>query len=182
MLLWIDTETTGLDPRTDTLLEVALIVTTNDLQTCWEDSWILPFVQDDRPIADVVHKMHAKNNLWHDCASQYEAVGEVGQVLRIADIGKQILSAMRSWTEKGAEPICGSTPSFDRAFLKAWMPEVEAHFNHRHLDVSSIDELAKRVYPEAYALRPRGAGWHRALADIQDSITLLRYYRGAVLK
>lgn len=86
--------------------------------------------------------------------------------------------------EPRTAPLCGSTPSFDRGFLRVEMPELEAHFHYRHVDVSTIGELARRWYPVAYATGP-GAGQpkpHRALPDILASIELLRHYRATVFR
>jgi oligoribonuclease len=174
MLLWVDTETTGLDPDKDALLEVALVVTTNTLEVCWEDSWVLPFEQGNIAIDPYVQKMHEKNGLWKACLNQHSG--------HPADVQHEIIREARVWTEPGTVPMCGSTIGFDRAFLKKHMPDLEKHFHYRNLDVSSFGELAMRLYPEAYANRPKADGNHRALSDVQGSIALLRYWRQTVMR
>lgn len=185
MLLWIDTETTGLDPDKDALLEVALVVTTNDLTEVHAASWVLPFDQGahPHPIHEIVQKMHAGNGLWEECARRAgkDHQDPVGGVAMREHAAREILAELRRWTERGRAPLCGSTVSFDRNFLRRHMPEVEAHFSHRHVDVSTLGELAERLYPEAWAGRPKAEA-HRALPDIRHSIKLMEYWRETVLR
>jgi oligoribonuclease len=185
MLLWIDTETTGLDTANDKLLEVALVVTTNELDVCWEHSWVLPHPIETRAEAvEYVQKMHDGNGLWTDCDIAHRqalaVLGEDGPTRERAAIEREIEREMRKWTERGTTPICGSTIAFDRAVLKTNMPSVAAHFHYRNLDVSVFTELASRWYQAAYDNRPKGGG-HRALPDIKVSIDLPRYWRGSVM-
>lgn len=190
MLLWIDTETTGLDTAKDKLLEVALVVTTNELDICWEHSWVLPVPCEARAEAvEYVQTMHDTNGLWVDCDVAYRRAKALtdpgrppeqdGVYFERNRIEGEIEDELRKWTERGTTPICGSTIAFDRAVLTTWMPSVAKHFHYRNLDVSVFTELASRWYQEAYDKRPKGGG-HRALPDIKVSIDLLRYWRMSV--
>lgn len=193
MLLWIDLETTGLDPAKDAILEVALVVTDNELDEasmpcgeCSEHvtepavfSSVIGFDRGAHPnaIDPYVLKMHTKNDLWQACES---AAGDDDYAL--ASVEEKLLALARRFCEAKTTPICGSTIAFDRAFLKVHMPRIEAHFSHRNLDVSVLGELASRWAPEVWAKRPRpGADAHRALADVRGSIELLKYWRSTIL-
>lgn len=191
MLLWIDTETTGLDTANCKLLEVALVVTTNELDVCWEHDWVLPHPAEVRAEAvEFVQNMHDKNGLWKECTDAWtwakaqtdpgRPPEQDGVFFARNRIEAEIERELRKWTERGTTPICGSTIGFDRAVLRARMPAVEKHFHYRNLDVSVFTELASRWYQDAYDKRPTGGG-HRALPDIKVSIDLLRYWRGSVL-
>lgn len=184
MLIWCDTETTGLDPRKGALLEVALVVTTNDLEEVAAKSWVLPYdfnTDTALTIDPFVREMHTKNGLWIECSRMQERIGEGLVEAYPANQIAEMVAFARRYTEPKSGPICGSTVSFDRAWLEVHAPDLAAHFSHRHLDVSVFTEMAVRMYPEAHAGRPKGAG-HRALPDIRVSIDLLRYWRSTVLR
>lgn len=172
MLAWIDVETTGLDPQHDALLEVALVVTDNELAEVARGAVVLPFERGPAFKCDAkVLAMHEANGLWDDCACADAAHVDSGvQEARLLEL-------LRRYVEPKTTPMCGSTIGFDRAFLRAHMPRLEAHFHYRNVDVSTIGELAARWYPEAWAKRPRADGAHRALGDVLGSIELLRYWR-----
>lgn len=178
MLCWIDTETTGLDPETCALLEVALVVTTNDLEEVAAKAWVLPFNAADaadypHPISDFVQKMHAKNGLWQECATVCPAEHCPGHRRAVE---AEILAMLRRHTSAKEGPICGSTVAFDRRFLEVHMPSVAAHFSHRNLDASVFTEISRLWAPAVYEARPKMDG-HRALPDIRGSIALMRYWR-----
>lgn len=181
MLLWIDLETTGLDPRADEILEIALVVTDNELGVLHQESHVLPFdlAEAGRKVNDYVLKMHEDNGLWAACRQAHAAAAEGVGDERVETYLK-VLQSMRRFTEPRTTPICGSTIAFDRGFLRHHVPALEAHFSHRNLDVSVLGELAARWAPETWEKRPKGGG-HRALPDILGSIELLRYWRGTLL-
>lgn len=180
MLTWIDLETTGFDERKGLILEIALVVTDNDLNELHAESHVLPFELDADPAFKVdpyVRAMHDKNGLWVDCGTAWR------ENIDPTEVYVSVLNSLRRFTERGTTPICGSTVAFDRKFLRSHAPAVEAHFSHRNFDVSVIGEVAKRWYPEAYEKRPRpGEDAHRALADIRGSVELMKYWRGTVLR
>lgn len=165
-LIWVDVETTGLDPARDFLLEVAFVVTDADLTPGYAFTAVLP-ASMPADMDPTVLEMHTKNGLIEECAKARASFNEVwvARVLRERAAGA---------------PLAGSTVSFDRAFLRAFLPEVEAVASYRNVDVSSVKELVKRWRPEVYEARPQGPKVHRALPDVLASIEELRYYRRAL--
>lgn len=179
--MWIDTETTGLDPSECELLEVALVVTDDELNEVDAASWaVLKIPEHVAALREgahqVVRDMHIKNGLWEECSE-----GTLETTLPLADVEGELLARMRKWASPKASPMCGSTIAFDRGFLKKHMPLAEAHFSHRNLDASVFTEISLRWYRGAYEARPQVAG-HRALPDIRGSIDLMKHWRATVLK
>ncbi len=176
MILWIDTETTGLEPGC--ILEIAAVLTTDELDevsrfhrlVCADDPVTL--LNDSEPI---VREMHVANGLAADICN-----ARIGGD-RTAEFGA--VSMFRSWAEPlvgdTPVPLGGNTPSFDRMFLLASGHRSRAFdfLSHRHVDVSCLNELARRWAPTIYAGRPQAAKAHRAMADIENSIATLAYYR-----
>src|SRR5699024_2571338 len=106
---------------------------------------------------------------------------ELDNGMTLADAQDAVLTYVREHVPEARKaPLAGNTVGTDRAFLERDMPELEAHLHYRIVDVSSIKELSRRWYPRAYFAAPEKKGNHRALADIQESIEELRYYRAAV--
>lgn len=194
MICWVDLETTGLDPRKGSILEIAMVATDDQLVQFGE-----PFVSVVKPLHlrgwevmdDYVKGMHTKSNLayeiWCDPDRRFvwDKVPRLGDVeraaiewvYRIMHPTENLLALTR------ATPLAGNTVHFDKRWLIEHMPELEALFSHRIYDVSSFTEEAKRSAPEIYAKRP-GLGpdgkpvpLHRALDDIMNSIATARYYR-----
>lgn len=173
MLVWIDLETQGLDEQVHQILEVALVVTDDDLN---EVSMFTTLVQEydglERDqLETVVNEMHTKNGL-------YEALDNLNVGPTREQVEQRLIGVLMA---AGAEKcvLAGSTISFDRAFLKRWMPDFHELLHYRNVDVSTINELARRWRPEVYEGRPQGDKAHRALADVRVSIETLRYYRRA---
>jgi oligoribonuclease len=172
-LVWIDCEMTGLDLGADALIEVAALVTDFDLQVIGEgiDLVIRPPAAALGQMGDFVRTMHETSGLLQ--------LLEDGITLEEAE--KQVLAYVREHCPEGSRPpLAGNTVATDRAFLARDMPTLEAFLHYRIVDVSSIKELARRWYPRAWFQAPAKRGNHRALADIQESIEELRYYRDAV--
>ncbi len=177
MLMWTDCETTGLDERIGHLLEVALVVTDDDLNELAHTSVVIcpPGITcvADLKLEDVVLKMHTDNDLLHDVFAYGMRRFEAELLLL-----KFVWTHLPTVTDKEDKiPLAGSTVGFDRKWIKANMPELEDQFSHRSVDVSSITELAKRWAPAIYEARPKAGKAHRALADVRESIEYLRYYR-----
>lgn len=172
-LVWIDCEMTGLDLGTDALIEVAALVTDGELNVLGEgvDIIIAPPPAALEAMGDYVRTMHTTSGLLEQLATG----------TTMADAEAQVLAYVREWVpEVRKAPLAGNTVGTDRAFLARDMPELEGHLHYRNVDVSTIKELSRRWFSKAYFNSPAKSGNHRALADIQESIEELRYYRDAV--
>ena len=172
-LVWIDCEMTGLDLRADALIEVAALVTDFDLNVLGDgiDVVIKPPAEALAQMVPFVRDMHTTSALLEEL--------DAGTTLE--DAQAQVLAYIREHCPDGSRPpLAGNTVATDRAFLARDMPVLEAFLHYRIIDVSSIKELSRRWFPRAYYSAPVKSGGHRALADIQESIEELRYYREAV--
>jgi oligoribonuclease len=172
-LVWIDCEMTGLDYANDALVEVAALVTDFDLNVLGDgvDVVIAPPPQALDQMVPFVRDMHTSSGLLDELAS--------GTTL--ADAQAQVLGYVKEHCPDGSRPpLAGNSVGTDRIFLTRDMPELEAFLHYRIVDVSSIKELARHWFPRAYFNSPVKSGGHRALADIQESIEELRFYREAV--
>jgi oligoribonuclease len=172
-LVWIDCEMTGLDLTSDALIEVAALVTDFDLNVLGEgvDLVIRPPEESLTQMGDFVRSMHETSGL----------LPELEHGITLAEAEKQVLAYVREHCPDGSRPpLAGNTVATDRSFLARDMPGLESFLHYRIVDVSSIKELSRRWYPRAYFQAPAKRGNHRALADIQESIEELRYYREAV--
>src|SRR3954451_12839072 len=164
---------TGLDLRADALIEVAALVTDFDLNVVGEgvDVVVKPPQEALDQMDDFVRNMHTVSGL----------LDELDAGMTLAEAEKQVLDYVRAHCPEGRRPpLAGNTVATDRAFLARDMAELESFLHYRIVDVSSIKELSRRWYPRAYYNAPAKSGNHRALADIQESIEELRYYRDAV--
>jgi oligoribonuclease len=172
-LVWIDCEMTGLDFVADALIEIACVVTDFELNPLGEgvDLVIKPPAAAVDQMDDFVRTMHERSGL----------LGELDSGIPLADAEQQVLAYVREHCPEGSRPpLAGNTVGTDRAFLARDMPDLDAFLHYRIVDVSSIKELSRRWYPRVYFGAPAKRGNHRALADIQESIEELRYYRAAV--
>lgn len=169
MLLWCDVETTGLDERTDTLLEIGIALTDDNLVEKAAASWVLPF---GGQVSSFIADMHGANGLLNECRQVTISRREIA-----ADIEDWLDSQLLTVPEK--PPLCGSTVSFDRAFLKVSVEfaPILHRVHYRNIDVSSVKELCKRWAPTIAGSLPKPQGNHRALPDVRDSIAELRVYR-----
>ncbi len=173
-LIWIDLEMTGLDPDTDSILEIATLVTDSDLNVVAEG----PEFAVAHPLSRLEamdewnRTTHAKTGLW-----QRVLDSRVG----LAEAEAETIRFLESWVPKGKSPICGNSICQDRRFLARHMPKLEAWFHYRNLDVSALKELCKRWRPEL-ASQFKKAQRHEALADIYESIDELKFYREHFLR
>ncbi len=162
---------TGLDPARHVILEIAMIITDDELETVAE---LGPLVikASDAELAEmdkVVKHMHESNGL-------LKAVSQ--STLTLTEAADQTLAFLKTYCHNsGQVPLCGNSIGTDRRFLARYLPEVETWLHYRSVDVSSIKELAKRWYPDICATLPAKPSGHRALDDIRDSIQELRSYR-----
>ena len=172
-LVWIDCEMTGLDLGADALVEVAALVTDFDLNVLGDgvDLVIKPPAEALDQMGDFVREMHEKSGL----------LTELDDGITLQEAEAQVLAYIKQHCPDGSRPpLAGNTVATDRAFIARDMPALETFLHYRIVDVSSIKELSRRWYPRAYFAAPTKRGNHRALADIQESIEELRYYREAV--
>lgn len=173
MLVWIDCEMTGLDLHKDALIEVAALVTDGELNVLGDgvDVIIRPSDEALGQMGDFVRAMHEKSGL----------LAELETGISMDDAEQAVLDYVRGLVpETRRAPLAGNTIGTDRAFLARDMPTLEQHVHYRNVDVSSLKELARRWFPRVYYHSPAKSGNHRALADIQESIEELRYYREAL--
>jgi oligoribonuclease len=170
----MDLEMTGLDPSRHVIVEIATIVTDDELNVIGDG---LDIVVHQPPSAlnemdDFVRAMHTSSGL-------LEAIGASQVSLREA--GDRTLELIKSHvSEERTVPLCGNSIGTDRRFLAAQLPAIEQYLHYRSVDVSTIKELVRRWYPGVLASAPDKAGSHRALDDIVESIAELRYYREKV--
>lgn len=175
-LVWVDLEMTGLDPDTDRILEIAVIVTDGQLEQLVEGPDLVVGCPEPAlaRMDPVVQQMHAASGLTETVRASTLSVG---------DAETQVMDFLRQHVpEARTAPLAGNSVHADRAFLRRYMPAIEAHVHYRNVDVSTVKELARRWHPEALALAPRKGGGHRALVDIRESIEEMRYWRRAVFK
>jgi oligoribonuclease len=168
-LIWVDLEMTGLDTINDTILEVATIVTDSELNLLAEG-----------PVCAVRHDtsglmaMDDWNRSHHTDTGLWQRVVNSRNTMRDAEV--ETLEFLKKWVDKRSSPMCGNSICQDRRFMHRLMPELESWFHYRHLDVSTLKELASLWMPVAinsFAKENR----HEALSDIRESIAELRYYR-----
>lgn len=170
-LVWIDLEMTGLDVERDRIIEVAAIVTDGALERIEEGPDLVVHAPDDAldAMVDVVRDMHGKSGLTAAVRTS---------TVTVAEAEAQLLDFVRRHVpEARTAPLAGNSVHADRVFLHRYMPALEAYVHYRNVDVSTVKELIRRWYPEAFSSRPAKEGGHRALADIRESIEELRYYR-----
>lgn len=172
-IIWMDMEMTGLDPETERILEVAVLVTDGELNVIGEG----PNLVLHQP-EEVLSAMDEWNTTHH---------GESGLLTRVrestvdeAQASATLLDFLGEHTQKKKAPLAGNSIHQDRRFLVRYLPEVEDWFHYRNIDVSTIKELTRRWYPKQYSGRPAKKGNHRAMDDLLESIAELKYYRETV--
>jgi oligoribonuclease len=172
-LIWIDCEMTGLDLVTDALVEIAVLVTDSELNVIGEgvDLVIRATAGQLEAMGDFVRQMHASSGL----------ITQIPDGILIGKAEEEILAYLQSaGVEPGKSPLAGNSVGVDRNFITRDMPLLSNYLHYRTIDVSTIKELARRWHPKVYFAAPAKTGNHRALGDIQDSITELAYYRSAL--
>ncbi|KQQ44504.1 oligoribonuclease [Duganella sp. Leaf126] len=173
-LVWVDMEMTGLEPDTDRIIEVAVIVTDMHLNVLAEGP-VLVIHQSD----EVLDGMDAWNKGTHGRSGLIDKVK--ASTVTEAEAEEQIIAFMKQWVPKGKAPMCGNTIGQDRRFMVRYMPKLEAYFHYRNIDVSTLKELGKRWAPAMVAGFKKHQ-MHTALADIVESIEELKYYREHFIK
>ena len=168
-LIWIDLEMTGLDTTSDSIIEIATIVTDAQLNILAEGP-VLAIHQPDQ----LLNGMDEWNTRQHGKSGLTERVRK--STLTEADAENQTIEFLGQYVPSGASPMCGNSICQDRRFMARCMPTLEAFFHYRNLDVSTVKELVKRWAPDAVNGFKKG-GTHLALDDTRDSIRELRFYR-----
>ncbi len=168
-LIWIDLEMTGLDPSTDSILEIATLVTDRNLNILAEgpELAIRHPLERLQAMDDWNRNQHAKSGLWQRVLDSTYEMG-VAESLTV--------DFLAAWVPPGKSPICGNSICQDRRFLARCMPRLERYFHYRNLDVSTLKELARRWAPEVSKGLTKTSA-HTALSDIRESVDELRYYR-----
>ena len=173
-LIWIDLEMTGLEPQTDRIIEIATLVTDDQLNIIGRGPVIAIHQSDDvlAGMDDWNQKHHGQSGLIERVkASKYSE----------ADAVLETIKFLQQYVPQGVSPICGNSIGQDRRFLNRYMPELESYFHYRNIDVSSIKELVKRWQPEIMDGFTK-ENTHQALKDIEESIAELQFYRDKVFK
>ena len=174
MLVWMDLEMTGLDHTSDVIVEIATLITDDDLAIIAEGPDLVVGATEEQ-LADMdpfVVEMHTRSGL----LDQIKA-----STITLDEAGAATLEFIREHVpESRSVPLCGNSIGTDRRFLAAYLPDIENYLHYRSIDVSSVKELVKRWYPDIDVKRPRGQGSHRALDDIRESVREMKYYRDTV--
>lgn len=167
----MDLEMTGLDPANDVIVEIATLLTNDNL----EEIAIGPNLVIYQP-PEILEKMGQTVRSMHSTSGLLKAIKE--SRTSITEAGEKTLEFLKENIPKaGTVPLCGNSIGTDRQFLTVGLPEVGSYFHYRSIDVSTIKELAKRWNPKISSSTPKKSGGHRALDDIRESIEELRHYR-----
>ena len=172
----MDLEMTGLDPKRDLIVEIATLVTDDELEVLGEGP---DLVIGAPPAAleqmdEVVRQMHARSGL-------LDAI--VSSTVTLEQATGETLAFLRQHVPEAKKvPLCGNSIGTDRRFLAAYMPALEDYLHYRSIDVSTVKELARRWYPEAFAAAPKKSGAHRALDDVKESVEELKYWRATIFR
>jgi len=173
-LIWIDLEMTGLDPDQDHIIEMATIVTDSALNVLAEGP-VIAIHQEE----SILSGMDEWNTRQHNGSGLVDRVRQSRCDEKEAE--QQTLAFLTKYVAPGKSPMCGNSICQDRRFLVRWMPGLERHFHYRHIDVSTLKELARRWSPSVYNGMSKDSS-HQALDDIRDSIQELKYYREHFIK
>ena len=169
--MWIDCEMTGLDLRSDRLIEIAALVTDADLNVLGDGIDVVIHTDDEAldGMVEVVARMHRSSGLTEEVRAS---------TIDVAPAEELVMDYIRSHVPQAkTAPLAGNSIGTDRGFITRDMPTLDDYLHYRMIDVSSIKELCRRWYPKIYYGQPEKGLAHRALADIQESIRELRYYR-----
>ncbi len=173
-LVWLDCEMTGLDLERDVLIEVAALVTDSELNVLGTGVDVVIHADESAlgSMVEIVREMHDKSGLTDAVRTSTVTVEQAEQL---------VMAYVTAYVpEPRTAPLCGNSIATDRGFLAKHMPRFDQHLHYRMIDVSSVKELCRRWYPRAYFGQPQKGLAHRALADIQESIRELEFYRRTI--
>jgi oligoribonuclease len=167
----MDLEMTGLDPQVDVIVEIASLITDDELNVVAEGPDLVVHQPESvlETMEPVVKTMHTESGLLDAVRQSRTTLAEAGAAT-LAFIKQHVPDARST-------PLCGNSIGTDRRFLAKYLPDIENYLHYRSVDVSSVKELAKRWYPAASVSRPPKTGTHRALNDIRESVKELKFYR-----
>jgi oligoribonuclease len=168
-LVWVDMEMSGLNPDTDRVLEIAAVVTDSQLEVLAEGPVVVVH-QSERVLA----AMDSWNTATHRRSGLTERVR--ASPIDEVEAQRQVLDFVQTLVPAGKSPMCGNSICQDRRFMARWLPQLEAYFHYRNVDVSTLKELARRWKPDVYRSFEKKSR-HEALADIYESIDEMRHYR-----
>jgi oligoribonuclease len=174
MLVWMDLEMTGLDHTSDVIVEIATLVTDDDLNVVAEGPDLVVHQADDvlARMDPFVVEMHTRSGLLDQVRAS---------TITLEQAGAETLAFIKEHAPvERTVPLCGNSIGTDRRFLAAYLPEIEEYLHYRSVDVSSLKELVRRWYPDALNARGWKQGTHRALDDIRESVAELQLYRTLV--
>jgi len=168
-LIWVDMEMSGLNPDTDRVLEIAVVVTDAQLEVLAEGP-VLVVHQSDRVLAGM--------DSWNTATHRRSGLTDRVRASRLDEgqAQQQMIGFLHTLAPAGRSPMCGNSICQDRRFMSRWLPQLEAYFHYRNLDVSTLKELARRWKPDVYRSFEKKSR-HEALADIYESIDEMRHYR-----
>jgi len=174
MLVWMDLEMTGLDHTSDVIVEIATLITDDELNIIEEgpDLVVSATAIELSRMDPFVLNMHTKSGLLEQIQASSITLEQAG--------AETLEFIKRHATEAHTVPLCGNSIGMDRRFLTAYLPEIEDWLHYRSIDVSTIKELARRWYPESLPGAPKKATSHRAMDDIRESVSELAYFRSQV--
>ena len=169
----MDLEMTGLDPKQHVIVEIATLLTDDDLTIVAEGPELIIHASEaELALMDpVVVEMHTKSGLLEQIKAS---------TVSLEEAGSQTLAFLKEHLEPQSVPLCGNSIGMDRRFLAEYLPVIEHFLHYRSVDVSTIKELSRRWYPDVLSGAPRKAAAHRALDDIKESIKELAHYRSTV--
>ena len=176
MLAWMDLEMTGLDATKNVIVEIATLITDDELNIIAEGpDLVIHATEEELALMDeVVVEMHARSGLTNEIRAS---------VITLEEAGAATLAFIQAHIpEPRTVPLCGNSIGMDRRFLTAYLPEIEEYLHYRSIDVSTIKELARRWYPEDLKEYTKSASAHRAMDDIKESLEEMRYWRKRVFR